>query len=159
MAKRWPDEQEADTRRHRGGKESEISKARNLHGTLWRRSDGHKRESGCADAFGQCCGGSGKGQKRGKPVCSPLGLMPSGPGSPASTAMAHGGMPGPNTCFRHCPYDTSRNSDWSRWWVTTSISSVPLEPPYAEPHVRWCERAEGATPHPTRFCFTRYLRV
>ncbi|MGH8647416.1 MAG: tetratricopeptide repeat protein, partial [Gammaproteobacteria bacterium] len=31
-----------------------------------------------------------------------------------------------------------------------SISSVLFEPPYADPHVRWCERAEGATPHPTR---------
>ncbi len=25
------------------------------------------------------------------------------------------------------------------------------EPPYAEPHVRWCERATGATPSPTRY--------
>ena len=24
------------------------------------------------------------------------------------------------------------------------------KPPYAERHVRWCERAEGVTPHPTR---------
>src|SRR5690606_25548936 len=30
-------------------------------------------------------------------------------------------------------------------------SSVSTEPPYAEPHVRWCERAEGVTPHPTRY--------
>ncbi|MDE3022150.1 MAG: hypothetical protein KGI54_09835, partial [Pseudomonadota bacterium] len=45
---------------------------------------------------------------------------------------------------------TSRNSGWSRWWQSTSNSSVLLEPPYAEPHVRWCERAEGVTPHPTR---------
>lgn len=46
---------------------------------------------------------------------------------------------------------TSRGWGSSRWWLSTSISSVLLEPPYAEPHVRWCERAEGVTPHPTRF--------
>lgn len=37
--------------------------------------------------------------------------------------------------------------------LPTSISSVLLEPPHAEPHVRWYERAEGVNPYPARFYF------
>ncbi len=39
---------------------------------------------------------------------------------------------------------------WSRWWTSTSETSVLLEPPDAEPRIRWCERAQGVTPHPTQ---------
>ena len=39
---------------------------------------------------------------------------------------------------------------WSRYCMSCSDSSVSVEPPYAEPHVRWCERAAGVTRRPTR---------
>lgn len=47
MAKRWPDAQEADEALYRG-KAAKFVKAQNLSGTMQRRSDRHKRESGCA---------------------------------------------------------------------------------------------------------------
>lgn len=47
LANRWPDAQEADEALH-WGKAAIIVKARYLSGTMRRRSDGHKRESGCA---------------------------------------------------------------------------------------------------------------
>ena len=53
--------------------------------------------------------------------------------------------------------------DWSRFMRPSFFaSSVSTEPPYAEPHVRWCERAEGVTPHPTRYandCAPVYLDI
>src|SRR3989338_4825782 len=39
---------------------------------------------------------------------------------------------------------------WFRCWIPSDASSMFNEPPYAEPHVRWCERATGVTPSPTR---------
>jgi len=48
MAKRWPDEQEADTRRCTVGEVPKITEARYLHRAVRRRSDRHKREGGCA---------------------------------------------------------------------------------------------------------------
>src|SRR3990167_1054390 len=38
----------------------------------------------------------------------------------------------------------------SRCWIPSGAFSVTHEPPYAEPHVRWCERAAGVIPLPTR---------
>ena len=37
---------------------------------------------------------------------------------------------------------------------------VDKEPPYADPHVRWCERSENKSRRKTYFCFppTRFLR-
>ena len=46
-AKRWPDEQEADTRR-RSGVRWHVSSKPETYGTLRRISDRHKREGGCA---------------------------------------------------------------------------------------------------------------
>ncbi len=46
MAKRWPDEQEADEA-CQGGEAANLVKARYLSGTLTRISDRHKREGGC----------------------------------------------------------------------------------------------------------------
>lgn len=46
MAKRWPDEQEADEACQRG-ETAKLVKARYLSGTLGRRSARHKREGGC----------------------------------------------------------------------------------------------------------------
>ena len=40
---------------------------------------------------------------------------------------------------------------WFRCWILSDASSRFDEPPYAEPHVRWCERATEVTPSPTRF--------
>jgi hypothetical protein len=48
MAKRWPDEQEADTRRCTAGEVAKITEALYLHRAVRRRSDRHKREGGCA---------------------------------------------------------------------------------------------------------------
>ena len=39
---------------------------------------------------------------------------------------------------------------WCRCSIPCSASSVLHEPPYAEPHVRWCGRATGVTRSPTR---------
>ena len=39
---------------------------------------------------------------------------------------------------------------WFRCWTLSDASSRFNEPPDAEPHVRWCERATGVTPSPTR---------
>src|SRR5690606_38520364 len=47
VAKRWPDAQEADEALY-WGKAANIVKARYLYGMMQRRSDRHKRESGCA---------------------------------------------------------------------------------------------------------------
>ncbi|SIO72874.1 hypothetical protein SAMN05444172_9363 [Burkholderia sp. GAS332] len=47
---------------------------------------------------------------------------------------------------------------WFRCWTPSGASSVFDEPPYAEPHVRWCERATGATPSPTRY-INRHSRI
>ena len=75
---------------------------------------------------------------------------PAGRGNPASMGEAPGGMPGPSTGLLRYPRNTSPDSGWSCWWQPTSNPSAPLEPPYAEPHVRWCERAEGVIPHLTQ---------
>src|SRR5438034_3564275 len=39
---------------------------------------------------------------------------------------------------------------WCRCLLPYSASSAFHEPPYAEPHVRWCGRATGVTRSPTR---------
>src|SRR5437773_866517 len=39
---------------------------------------------------------------------------------------------------------------WCRCSIRRADSSVFHEPPYAEPHVRWCGRATGVTRSPTR---------
>jgi hypothetical protein len=44
---------------------------------------------------------------------------------------------------------------WFRCWKPGSASSLLNEPPYAEPHVRWCERAAGVTP-PTRCALSKF---
>src|SRR3989338_5970520 len=46
---------------------------------------------------------------------------------------------------------------WFRCWIHSNASSMFNEPPYAEPHVRWCERATGVTPSPTRSVKYRML--
>jgi len=51
-----------------------------------------------------------------------------------------GGMPGQNTWWPQCRRSTLPTWGWSHWWTPTSDSSVLLEPPDADPHVRWCER-------------------
>src|SRR5690606_40903811 len=61
-------------------------------------------------------------------------------------------MRGLYICSRRSRAPTSSDSGWSRSMRPWPASSVSTEPPYAEPHVRWCERAEGVTPHPTRCC-------
>jgi hypothetical protein len=48
MAKRWPDEQEADTRRRARVRWQSLPKPKTCTETARRRSDRHKRESGCA---------------------------------------------------------------------------------------------------------------
>jgi hypothetical protein len=48
MAKRWPDEQEADMRRRTGVRWPNSSKPETCTESVRRISDRHKRESGCA---------------------------------------------------------------------------------------------------------------
>ena len=48
------------------------------------------------------------------------------------------------------PKVTLMHSGWPRCWTPGSVSRLLNEPLYAEPHVRWCERAAGVTPLPTR---------
>ena len=40
----------------------------------------------------------------------------------------------------------SREQGWFRCWTPDDAFSVPGEPPYAQPQVRWCERATRVTP-------------
>ena len=39
--------------------------------------------------------------------------------------------------------ETSREQAIRRCWDTTKSIIVDEEPPYADPHVRWCERSEN----------------
>ena len=66
------------------------------------------------------------------------------------TAAARGGTRGPPTCMRRSRRRGSMLRGWRRWWTPTGASRLLHEPPDAEPHVRWCERATGVTPSPTR---------
>src|SRR5712692_10077631 len=52
--------------------------------------------------------------------------------------------------MRRCRRRPSLTWGWFRYRLHTVASSVLHEPPYAEPHVRWCGRTAGVTPPPTR---------
>src|SRR3990167_8935833 len=52
--------------------------------------------------------------------------------------------------MRHALNVTLMNWGWSRCRRPCSAFSVVFEPPYAEPHVRWCERTGAVRLPPTR---------
>ena len=49
--------------------------------------------------------------------------------------------------------ETSREQAIRHCWDTTKSIIVDKEPPYADPHVRWCERSENKSRRKTYFCF------
>ena len=55
--------------------------------------------------------------------------------------------------------ETSRVQVIHHYRDTTKSIIVGKEPPYADPHVRWCERSENKSRRKTYFCFppTRFL--
>jgi RNA-directed DNA polymerase len=69
----------------------------------------------------------------------------------ATNGRARGGTRRLPTCMRRSRRRGSMHRGWRRWWTPTSASRLLHEPPDAEPHVRWCERATGVTPSPTRW--------
>ena len=52
--------------------------------------------------------------------------------------------------IKPCRLPTSRAWGWSRCCTSSSDSRVFVEPPDAEPHVRWCGRAASVSSPPTR---------
>ena len=57
--------------------------------------------------------------------------------------------------------ETSRVQVIHHYRDTTKSIIVGKEPPYADPHVRWCERSENKSRRKTYFCFppTRLLSL
>ena len=75
----------------------------------------------------------------------------SGRGARPPTGAARGGMRGASrTCTPPSRSPGSTIWGWCRCSIPCSASSAFHEPPYAEPHVRWCGRATGVTRSPTR---------
>ena len=49
--------------------------------------------------------------------------------------------------------EISREQAIRHCWDTTKSIIVDKEPPYADPHVRWCERSENKSRRKIYFCF------
>ena len=74
----------------------------------------------------------------------------SGHGARRAINAARGGTRARATCTRPSRSPGSTIWGWCRRSIRCSASSVLHEPPYAEPHVRWCGRATGVTRSLTR---------
>ena len=63
------------------------------------------------------------------------------------------------SCMSQRAIETSREQAIRRCWDTTKSIIADKEPPYADPHVRWCERSENKSRRKTYFCFppTRFI--
>ena len=62
-------------------------------------------------------------------------------------------------CKSQRAIESSRELAIRHCWDTTKSIIGCKEPPYADPHVRWCERSENKSRRKTYFCFppTRFL--
>ena len=57
------------------------------------------------------------------------------------------------SCKSQRAIETSREQAIRHCWDTTKGIIADKEPPYADPHVRWCERSEDKSRRKTYFCF------
>src|SRR5437660_8943885 len=74
----------------------------------------------------------------------------SGRGARRATSAVRGGTQARVTCTLLFRNPGLILWGWCRCSIPCSASSAFHEPPYAEPHVRWCGRATGVIPSPTR---------
>ena len=56
-------------------------------------------------------------------------------------------------CKSQRAIESSRELAIRHCWDTTKSIIANKEPPYADPHVRWCERSENKNRRKTYFCF------
>src|SRR5690606_31319574 len=144
--------------------ETSASSLRNSDRCCWAgcRTTGNRRcgtrlsnwTSGCVESCAPCCGDSGNAPGPVRKPCSAEACPGRGPGSPQRMAEVPGGMRARATCTRRSPTANSDSLDSSACSNGHSNWHVPTEPPYTEPYVRWCGRTAGATPPPTRCCFS-----
>ena len=108
-----------------------------------------EEQDGYGTSCAVSCGASGDDRTRVRACCCNVDCWKSWRGARRAASAARGGTRARATCTLPFRNPGLSLSGWCRCSIPCSASSAFHEPPYAEPHVRWCVWA-AVIPPPTR---------